>query len=82
MLSPVKPTQKVAYGPVTYSRSPRRIAPATNATISTLNSGGKLAALVCPTSVSSANSSVKMPVPQSPTKVILKPVPQVSEISF
>lgn len=80
VLSPVKPTQKVTYGPVTYSRSPRRIAPATNATISTLNTGGKLAALVCPTSVTSTVSSVKMPISQSPTKVILKSVPQVSNV--
>lgn len=72
----------MAYGPVTYSRSPRRIAPATNATLSTLNTGGKLATVVCPTSVTSTVSSVKMSVPQSPTKVILKPVPQVSDFVY
>ncbi|XP_035228924.1 protein lin-54 homolog isoform X2 [Stegodyphus dumicola] len=76
VLSPVKPTQKLAYAPITYSRSPRRIAPATNAAVSTVNSGAKVAAVMCPTTVTSGISGVKMSVPQSPTKVILKPVPQ------
>ncbi|XP_054716591.1 protein lin-54 homolog [Uloborus diversus] len=76
LLSPVKPTQKVAYAPVTYSRSPRRIAPATNVTVSNLSAGNKVATVMCPTNVTAGVPTVRMSVPQSPTKVILKPVPQ------
>ncbi|CAL1275676.1 unnamed protein product [Larinioides sclopetarius] len=76
VLSPVRAYQKPAPQPATtYSKSPRRIAPATNSTISSVNTGPRLATIMCPSNVT-ALSTAKSTVSQSPTKVILKPVSQ------
>ncbi|XP_015930274.1 protein lin-54 homolog isoform X2 [Parasteatoda tepidariorum] len=75
VISPVKPAQKVAYAPVTYSKSPRRIAPATSVTISNINAVPKIATVLCPTTMAPVTATTKI-IPQSPTKVILKSIPQ------
>ncbi|GIY39819.1 protein lin-54 homolog [Caerostris extrusa] len=75
-LSPVRAYQKPTFPAATFTKSPRRIAPATNSTISSVTTGGaKLATIMCPSSIT-GSSIAKTTVSQSPTKVILKPVSQ------
>ncbi|XP_055934386.1 protein lin-54 homolog isoform X1 [Argiope bruennichi] len=76
VLSPVRAYQKPVPQPATtYSKSPRRIAPATNSTISSVNTGPRLATIMCPPNMTTL-STAKTSVSQSPTKVIIKPVSQ------
>lgn len=77
VLSPVKSASKIMGVPLSISKSPRRIAPATSTALSTVVTGSKACVVTSVTTTPvSATSRTVTSIPPSPTKVILKPVQQ------